>query len=665
MTNDLLNVLIFNDNFSIKQDYGAFFVILIKFEQEPVITFFRHAIARAESCLTNLQYNIAMDNFGEWPKKLYAPPDIRGGPPDDSNGDDEYLDNGEPKSDEMPGVYSDIKTKRTIYNELEIPEPAPRERQRTTVDRNAKFAQFSEEWFDQRRVLDKEGERGLLPADQLFVPDELEGRSPFEVLGVSEGDFVEAHKAYRMLMRTLHPDVVGTAINNAIDKAMGGSNAAWKQLTDFSKIFREWQECQPKILKDEELSTLSERERQTYIDAYKAWENEKPSEGSIETVRQEIKASSERKARVLNAAWDQIKKGLSFENIVGAAAHWDTSHGSSYDDGSFFLHPHQTVHLEADAELYRNLDFVVTDDGELILEKAEPAHLFFASGFDKHIGIYKGFRESYRLKHFFAFLEHRDGKMIHHALFSDVAEEFELTGFQIGTLQNLMKANVDAEKICEELGVVPQFDLPHQYGHDAIPVDSIIEDLVTGPTLGSAQIDQLTKAGFTPQTLTALTSFVMSEKSRVEQDIRNERNRITYDAAKSMRESFAQVREREEQKSSAESRGYSPQEYVASKITTRLFELQKRPHEFIKTIQNIQKGPTYTTYDYDAPEFRVGVEFGRDGLRLVLPVQEALNRYYFSSVTEVFFNQNDLGIMKEIAYGRSITGTRSGAITGR
>jgi len=616
--------------------------------------------------VASLRYNVAMAAFGEWPKKLYAP-DLPGEPPDDSNnGDDEHSYTGEPKPDEMPGVYSDFKTKRTIYNELETPEPAPGERRRTTVDRNAKFAQFSEEWFDQRHVLDKEGERGLLPAGQLFVPDELEGRSPFEVLGVPEGDFVEAHKSYRMLMRTLHPDVVGRVINEAIDKAMGGSDAAWKQLTDFSKIFCEWQDRQPKILKDEDLLALSEEERQTYIDAYKAWENQKPSEGSIETVRQEIRASAEKKARVLNAAWDQIKKGLSFENIVGAAAHWDTSHGDSYD-GHFFLHPHQTIHLEADAEIYRNLDFSVTDKGELLLEKAKLTYLSFAFGFDKELGIYEQYRESYPLKHLFAFLEHRDGRTIHHALLSDVAEEFELTGFQIGTLQNLMKAGVDAEKICEELGVVPQFDLPGQYGPGAIPVENIIDDLITGLTLGSARIEQLTKAGYTPETLTALASFVVSERPRAEQAIRNERNHLTYSIAKSMRESFARSREREKQKSSTESPAYDPLKSVASKIRTRLFELQKRPDEFIKAIRDIQKGPTYTIYeDYEGlAGFRVGVEFGRDGLRLVLPVQESLNRYDYSSVTEVFFNTNDLGIMKEIAYGRSVTGTPSKGITGK
>jgi len=605
-----------------------------------------------------------MGNFGEWPKKLSAPPDVHGGPPDESNEDNEHLGSTERTPGETPGVYSDIKTKRTIYNELETPEPALGDRRRTTVDRNAKFTQFSEEWLNQRQVLDEEGERGLLPADQLFVPDELEGRSPFEILGVPEGDFVEAHKAYRMLMRTLHPDVVSTVINEAINKAMGGSDASWKQFMELSKVFSEWYERKPKVLKDEEVSALGESERQKYVDTYKAWENEKPSEGSIETVRQEIRASAEKKTRVLNAAWDQIKKGLSFENIVGAAAHWDTSHGEGYQD-MFFLHPHQTIRLEADAEIYRDLDFTVTDDGELVFEKAEPAYLSFASGFDKDLGIYEGFREHYRLKHLFAFLEHRDGRTIHHALLSDVAEEFELTGFQIGTLQNLMKADVDAEKICEELGVRPQFDLPDRYGPDAIPVRNIIEDLVAGGALGSTRIAQLTKAGYTPETLAALTRFVVSEKPRAEQTIRNDGNRVTYSVARNTRESFAQVREREEKRSSAESREYDPQKYVAGKITTRVFELQRRPREFVKTIQDIQKGPTYTTYEDATAGFRVGVEFGRDGLRLVLPVQEALNRYDYSSVTEVFFNQNDLGIMKEIAYGRSVTGTASRVITGK
>ena len=98
--------------------------------------------------VTRLGYNDAMDGFREWPKKFYGPPDVRGGPSDDSSGDDEHFDKGEPRLDEMPGVYSDIKTKRTIYNELETPEPALGDRRRTTVDRNAKFTQFSEEWLN-------------------------------------------------------------------------------------------------------------------------------------------------------------------------------------------------------------------------------------------------------------------------------------------------------------------------------------------------------------------------------------------------------------------------------------------------------------------------------------------------------------------------------------
>src|SRR3989344_8806687 len=213
-----------------------------------------------------------MGNFGEWPKKLSAPPDVHGGPPDESKEDNEHLGSTERTPGETPGVYSDIKTKRTIYNELETPEPALGDRRRTTVDRNAKFTQFSEECLNQRQVLDEEGERGLLPADQLFVPDELEGRSPFEVLGVPEGDVVEAHKSYRMLMRTLHPDVINNAINAAIDKSMGGSKVAWQQFQELGKIFSEWYDRRPEILKDEELKALSEDEREKYKAEYDAWE---------------------------------------------------------------------------------------------------------------------------------------------------------------------------------------------------------------------------------------------------------------------------------------------------------------------------------------------------------------------------------------------------------
>ncbi len=606
-----------------------------------------------------------MDNSGEWPKNLQKPPN-------GENKDNKDFNNNKSKY-EIPGVYSDVETRRTIYNELEIPESAPGEHRRIpVVDRDAKFTKFSDEWFAQRQILDGEREKGLLLADQLFVPDELEGRNPFEILGVAEGDFVEAHKSYRMLMRTLHPDVIDNTINNVIDKIMGGSEGALRQFKEFAGVFSKWQKRRPKILTEEKLSILSQAEKQNYENAYKAWESEKPSKGIIETIRQEIKASAEKKARVLNAAWGQIKKGLSFENIIGAMAHWDTSHGESDHFTSlgmnfemYHLHPHQTVDLEADAEIYRDLDFRVTDDGELVLEKAKPAYLLFAFGHDKSLRIYEDFRESYRLKHLFAFLEHRDGRTIHQALLSDIAEEFELTGFQITTLQKLLKENVDAKKICEELEIIAPFNLPREYGPGAVLLDSVFNDLVVGHTLENARIDQLTKAGYTPEILTALTNFIISEKPRIEENIRDEENRMIYSRVRETGESFAQVRNQKQPEPSTNFGKYSPQNDFTNRIKSRLRELQKRPNKFIETIQDIQKGPIYTTVEDQTPGYRVGVEFARDGLRLVLPAEDKFDDYDFSQVIEVFFNQTDLGIMKEIAYGRSIKGTPARAITGK
>ena len=94
---------------------------------------------------------------------------------------------------------------------------------------------------------------------------------------------------------------------------------------------------------------------------------------------------------------------------------------------------------------------------------------------------------------------------------------------------------------------------------------------------------------------------------------------------------------------------------MVGEILEDLRDAQSKPERFTTAILEILEGPTYRLHENDDTGYRVGIEFGRDGLRLLLPKQELLNHYDFSSLTEVFFNQNDIGAMREVAYGRSLT----------
>ncbi|MDO8514820.1 MAG: J domain-containing protein [bacterium] len=523
------------------------------------------------------------------------------------------------------------------------------EGEEVAVDLTATYTEYSKEWRAQQDALrDPEEKRDLLPAAELFVPDELSGKTPYEIFGVSEGDDIEAHKAYRTLMRSLHPDIVNAEIDKVIKQALGGSDVAWQMLKAYTSKFDDWLEKQQETLTEEQLAALSEDERNKYVAEFRSWEENKPSEDSIVALKEELKQRAGKKAQILNIAWDKIKKGLSYENIVGLASVWTTSIGESR-----YLMPHQIIRLEGDAELYRDLDFTVTDTGEVVLGRAHPAYLAFAFGYDQQLGIYEQYREFFPLKHLFAFLEHRDGRRVNSALLSDIAEEHNLTAFDVRTLQDLLSQQAELSRMCEELRIEPLFEEPSLFANSAVKISDVVRVLVHYERLNDEDKKRFMTAGYTIEALATLESFVSVMRKKAEESLRNWNNSIIYDVARQRVETFAQVKREGGgmlYKSDEENEGF-----LAGEILRDLRDAQSKPERFTRAILEILDGPTYTLHENDVTGYRVGIEFGRDGLRLLLPKQESLNHYDFSSLTEVFFNRNDLGVMREVAYGRSLS----------
>ena len=565
------------------------------------------------------------------------------------------------RSEKIP-PYSDLVTRRVVYTEMELPELEAKEakrrraaKEREEVERkknepnpDAIFTEYSSEWNAQQAARErKEREeqevrsnaRDVLPVAELFQIDDLGGKTPYEILGVPEGDMIAAHKAYRRLMRSLHPDVVRSGIDELAEKVLGGRGKESELL--FRHLMKKWDNG-PETLSEEVLTKLTGEKREEYRRKHREWDEARKSTHTF-FPRDELLARAKEKATIVNLAWERIKKGLSHESILGVSSLWET-YESEY--GLVFLFPHQVIHLKGEAELRRELNFEVTDTGKVLLQKAKPTYLYYAKGYDKHIGIHEEYREGIPVKHLFAFLETQDGRRVNPALLSDLAEEYELTDFQLGTFQDMLSMRAKPNAIAEALGVSSSFEsLDVGKGID---LKEVIEAMIRHDPLGSEDENHFSERGYTVDDLTMLRVFVKESIKRGETHARSRENQIVYSVAQQTGKTFAEVRvEAQNQREFhiGEVIGYVLRDFDEMRLTRE---------RFVQDIAEIQNGPTYGLYEEGRDRFKVGVEFGRDGLRLVLPKQEQLNTYDFAATTEVFFNRDDLDILREIAYGRSL-----------
>ncbi len=573
---------------------------------------------------------------------------------------------------EKPGAYSDTNTHRTVYNQLELPEEAQKKieekekwRQENTVDKKTKYTEHSQEWKEQQTLLqDVSEEKAVTPVAELFLSNNFEGKTPYEIFGVAEGDSIEAYKSYRRMIRSFHPDVVNAQVDILIKEVFAGADNAFDRFNEYIKKLNKYHDNQPKILNEKELATLAEEKRADYIIAHQVFKKETPSRDVLLAIRDEISERAKKKTQLLAQAWEQIKKGLSYEEIVGVSSLWNTEEGE-HDRNHYWLNPNQTIKLEGEAEIYRELDFFVTDNGQMMLQKAGQSLLQFASGWDKELGIYEGYREVIPIKHLFAFLELRVGHRVSSALLSDVADKYDLTNFDVEKLQDLLKDGADPKQICKELNIKTTFEEPSRTTLRQIDIKDTVRDIFKNKEMTKDEENHFIKHGYTKESIETIAKFVLDKIKEKEEFLRKKNNAFFYSFSKSSGKSFEEIKNKEKSESLKNFEKDREDNSLLEEILYEVREMQSKPERFTKDLSVILNGPIYATNEfeeYDGTGYRVGVEFGRDGLRLQLPKQKEGNSYDFSSATEVFFNKNDLGIMKEIAYGRSLTGKNNQSI---
>lgn len=538
------------------------------------------------------------------------------------------------------------------------------------------FTPYSQEWKDQdnerRRIADgtREDPHSMIPAVELFAVDQLEGKSPYEILGVSEGDQLEAHKAYRRWMRTLHPDVVQAEVDKLVEQIRGGSEAAWDRLKKNLEKISKPDSPRPEVLKDAQIAALSVEDQRLYSEKHESWQRKRDAEfnSRMKTafdLRDELIAGAKTKAQLLNAAWNSIKKDLTYENVVGIASSWETNETESWSES---LSPHQTIRLEGDAILRRELDFEVTDEGEVRLQKAMPVYLEYASGWDKELGLYEQYRESIPLKALFAFLELQEGRRVKPELLSDIAETYELTDFAVAQLQDLLAERADPVRIASELRVTPPFSVPQQRDPDAPALTDVVDAISDDGVFESKYFQRYIDAGYTPETLYAVQKFVLDERMRAREILNSRHNATLLEAARKVGRSFVDVKKELAEKDAENGSGiakYSDRAHQEAEVRRAIDRIQLKSISFMEDIAEILYGPTYSLGEYQIPHYRAGVEMGRDGLRIILPKQDQGNKYDFAQHAEVFFNRNDIGIMREIAYGRSLGNNKPVPTIGR
>lgn len=548
------------------------------------------------------------------------------------------------------GVYTDLHTRRLVFNEMEIPASEAeklRVRKKYFGETSAKgFTQFSREWKEY--MLQEPPDTGeMVPVDFFDIPNEIEGQSPYEVLGVPEGDIVAAHRAYKMFAREWHPDKVRGRIEN-LEKETSGGPSVWETFLGRMESTAEWTEGAPKTLSEEELSMLPEEKKEAYKASHQAWRGAKPKSRK-EFLIDEMVAVAEAKIRVVNQAWEMIRKGLSYETLTGIGSMWETI--ESETSNHFWLYPIQKISLKGDGEIVRQLRFMVTDEGELVFDGAGRAQLDYAYGFDKEFGIYEMFREAFPLKLLFAFFDYRSGRMIHPALLVDIAEEFGLDMAQMNLCRNLLYTHAGSEEICRQMNITPRFYSPKNTDGSFLISRKYIEEIIDKGMLSAEQKNKLTNGtytGYSEATLDAFTQFVLSAQKEYEQDEKYRKNEVAYELVKERGITFLEAKGALK----GDYRGNKSDEVTS--IYHTLLSVQSAPARFRRRMKDIQTGPTYTLDEDPKDEFTVGVEYGRDGLRLILPEQEGGRRYDYLKTREAFFGTADMEIMKQVAYGTSV-----------
>jgi hypothetical protein len=277
-------------------------------------------------------------------------------------------------------------------------------------------------------------------------------------------------------------------------------------------------------------------------------------------------------------------------------------------------------------------------------------------GVDKELGIYEGYREGISVKSLFAFLELQDGRRVNPVLLSDITEEYALSIFDVGLLQDLLSERAEPSKIAKELKIVTLVEWPEDVDSvERVSPEELVQAIVKEGDVSNESRIRFLAAGYTPEVIADVQRFITNERQTQTEARRHFLNQLSYTAARRGYGTFAQLR--------AEYASRSDSDDIAREINNNIMNAfrkrQQQADRFERDIYAVLNGPSYTfSDDIDAPKFRAGVEFGRDGLRIIIPDQD-FRDIILTKTKEVFFNAKDIGVMREIAYGRSLAASSS------
>src|SRR3989344_2908049 len=498
------------------------------------------------------------------------------------------MDNGE-----VTGPYCDLDTGNVVYQVAEWPEGLKwNGKEGVSVDRDhrtftsaemlresAKSTKtpFSKDWYEEEveSARNRETPNALRLFVELFSGGLIEGKTPHEVLDIEpDADVLEAHKAWKRLSKLMHPDSIHARVLELRQQFLKGMEPNGGLMGAFSRFLKPMEEAmnvRTDALADEQLAKLSKRKRTAYIKKHKealrrASESERLLFDRWDELERELVAKAGHQMSRLNQAYDAIKKGWGEGDFVGVSSLWGRHEWRLPEDNEHVFHIEDRIPLNGDGYLYRELDYHREGD-EFVVDKVGMAELHCATGRDRLKDIYIIQRIAIPLKVLFAFLELRDGKVIHPALLTDLAEEYGLDAVQTEELRLMLTQRCDAETICKTF-VKAKEEPSEWWGPDEID---------DGPV-------------------------------------------------------------------------YLPDRYGS----------------FAKWINMILDGPRYDwyeDYDYgqDGPGGLFGIEYGRSGsLIILLPCQK--DRWNWRADTlpieRIVFPAEDVAVMKQIAYSRSLGGKR-------
>jgi len=290
---------------------------------------------------------------------------------------------------------------------------------------------YTREWFDRRGQKRVSAEMKF--SRRLSLREQLGGKTPREVLGVTEdADLMTCQRAYRLLVRTVHPDVVKRRVMEVQEQMESGSASedSKRHMDELLCVLNQ----RPEIISQDQYAELSDAQKEKYRQ-----ELEQSRDNMARTyfarwgeVEKDVMKNAGIQFGKVSLAWKHILNGATQAEIEGVGSLWENRESNNFSE--IFMHTWKKQEIDlstSEALLRRDAGFATKLRGfegreDLELPYDSRAYLCLCMGKDSEHGIYDVYQEQVPAESFVAFLDRARGVPVSGCYIEGLADHYNL-----------------------------------------------------------------------------------------------------------------------------------------------------------------------------------------------------------------------------------------------